>query len=181
MKSILLVKKLLGLVEMKSGLVNASPNGLSCKNDFLCTLVHVVITINMFTTKLNLPYQRWSALFLLLNLSNTVQDLLYIFFKFNKSKCHHNYILATELLGSVARSMVKIDQALSMKMKKCLEKWLEWLLWWPARFCFKFALYNTLYYYMRNFCNYLIGLEMCRYFSLIWNTHKPFAGSSINK
>ena len=41
MKSILLVKKRLGLVEMTSGLVNASfslPETASCKNDFLCTL-----------------------------------------------------------------------------------------------------------------------------------------------
>ena len=35
MKSILLVKKRLGLVEMTSGLVNASFK----KNDFLCTLL----------------------------------------------------------------------------------------------------------------------------------------------
>ena len=35
MKPILLVKKLLGLVERKSGLVNAS----FCKNEFLCTLL----------------------------------------------------------------------------------------------------------------------------------------------
>ena len=43
--------------------------------------------------------------------------------------------------------------------------------------------YDTLYYYMRNFCN-LIGLEPW-YFSLIWNTYMwklpPFAGSSINR
>ena len=42
MKSILLIKKLLGLVEMISVLVNASFMQLarmaSCKNDFLCTL-----------------------------------------------------------------------------------------------------------------------------------------------
>ena len=41
MKSILLVKKRLGLVEMTSGLVNASfslPETASCKNDFLCTV-----------------------------------------------------------------------------------------------------------------------------------------------
>ena len=42
MKPILLVKKLLGLVEMKYGLVNAivasaCPNG----NEFLCTLVRI--------------------------------------------------------------------------------------------------------------------------------------------
>ena len=41
---------------------------------------------------------------------------------FIKSKCHHNHILVTELLGWVACTMVKIDQALSMKMKKCPEK-----------------------------------------------------------
>ena len=42
MKSILLVIKLLELVEMISGLVNAIfslPRMASCKNDFLCTLV----------------------------------------------------------------------------------------------------------------------------------------------
>ena len=41
MKSILLVKKLSGLIEMTSGLVNASfslPWMVSCKNNFLCTL-----------------------------------------------------------------------------------------------------------------------------------------------
>ena len=43
-KSILLVKKFLGLVEMTSGLVNASfslPEWHCFKNDFLCTLVHL--------------------------------------------------------------------------------------------------------------------------------------------
>ena len=40
MKSILLVKKHLGLVEMTSGLVNAS-----CKNDFLCTLGFVAMPL----------------------------------------------------------------------------------------------------------------------------------------
>ena len=40
MKSILLIKKVLGLVEMTSGLVNASYSlQASCKNDFLCTLL----------------------------------------------------------------------------------------------------------------------------------------------
>ena len=41
MKSILLVNKSLGLVEITFGLVNASfslPEWQSCKNDFLCTL-----------------------------------------------------------------------------------------------------------------------------------------------
>ena len=41
MKSILLIKKLLGLVEMMSGLVNASfslPEWLAVKMIFLCTL-----------------------------------------------------------------------------------------------------------------------------------------------
>ena len=40
MKSILLIKKLSGLVEMTSGLVSASLLAIqaSCKNDFLCTL-----------------------------------------------------------------------------------------------------------------------------------------------
>ena len=39
MKSFLLVKKFLGLVEITSGLVNASfslPRMASCKNDLLC-------------------------------------------------------------------------------------------------------------------------------------------------
>ena len=40
-KSILLIKKLLGLVEITSGLVNGSfslPEWQAVKNDFLCTL-----------------------------------------------------------------------------------------------------------------------------------------------
>ena len=48
MKSILLVKKFLGLVEMTSGLVNASfslPEWQALKNDFLCTLGITIICI----------------------------------------------------------------------------------------------------------------------------------------
>ena len=53
MKSILLVKKFLGLVEMTSGLVNASFSlpewqAVKLKNDFLCTLGEA----NSFTAKI---------------------------------------------------------------------------------------------------------------------------------
>ena len=51
MKSILLVKKFLGLVEMMSGLVNASfslPEWQAIKSDFLCTLGITIICICIF-------------------------------------------------------------------------------------------------------------------------------------
>ena len=57
MKSILLVKKLLGLVEMTSGLVNASCSlpWASCKNDFLCTLVPLSLIRDVDQIILRLP------------------------------------------------------------------------------------------------------------------------------
>ena len=56
MKSILLIKKLLGLVEMMSGLVNASFMQLarmaSCKNDILCTVSYMVAIQQMLLLNL---------------------------------------------------------------------------------------------------------------------------------
>ena len=54
MKSILLVKKFLGLVEMMSGLVNASfslPEWQAIKSDFLCTLGITIICIRHYYAK----------------------------------------------------------------------------------------------------------------------------------
>ena len=53
MKSILLDEKLLGLVEMTSGLVNASfslPEWQAVENDFLCTLILYFFLPNLSST-----------------------------------------------------------------------------------------------------------------------------------
>ena len=61
-KSILLVKKLLGLVEMMSGLVvNAS---FSCKNDFFGTLIHPWLVLYL-PCYLYLPLMFWAVIFMI--------------------------------------------------------------------------------------------------------------------
>ena len=56
MKSFLFVKKPLGLVEMTSGLVNASfswPRWQAVKNDFLCTIFFIAFLIFFFNFRIN--------------------------------------------------------------------------------------------------------------------------------